>query len=93
VRYWHADPFWTFTFRPIWITEVRPVRPRTAPIRDEVELVYRDAELTYVVIFPELAETAGDMRLIIPEIGVREVEGGEATLELELVFEQILEGR
>jgi hypothetical protein len=93
VRYWHADPFWTFALRPIWITEVRPVRPRTVPMRDEVELVYRDAQLTYVVIFPELAETARDMRLIIPEISVRGVEGGETTLEFELIFEQILDGR
>jgi hypothetical protein len=93
VRYWHADPFWTFGFRPIWITEVRAVRPQTPPVRDEVELVYSDAKRTYVVIFPELAETARNVRLIIPEIAVREVEGGQATLEFELIFEQIMEGR
>jgi hypothetical protein len=52
VRYWHADPFWTFGFRPIWITEVMPARPRPVPVRDEVEMIYDGARLTYVLIFP-----------------------------------------
>ena len=92
LRYWRPDPFWTLGFGPIWITEVhpRPVR-HPAPPRDELELVYSDAELTYVVVFPELSAMARDVRLIVPEIGVRTAEGGEETLEFELVFEQIHE--
>lgn len=93
LRYWRPDPFWTFGFGPIWITEVhaRPVRPAPPPVRDKVELVYSDAELTYVVVFPELSRMARDLRLIVPEIGLRSAEGGEETLEFELVFEQICE--
>jgi hypothetical protein len=93
LRYWRPDPFWTFGFGPVWIMEVRPrpVRTQPAPVRDKLELVYGDAKLTYVVIFPELDRAARDMRLIIPEVGVRSAEGGEETLEFELVFEQIYE--
>lgn len=91
LRYWRPHPFWTFGFGPVWITEVRPgaARMPAAPVRDELEVIYGDAKLTYVVIFPELDRAARDMRLIIPEIGVRISEGGEETLEFDLVFEQI----
>jgi hypothetical protein len=93
LRYWRPDPFWTLGFGPIWITEVRPrpVRARPAPIADELEVVYHDAKLTYVVVFPEVESTVRDMRLIVPGVGFRSAEGGEDTLEFELVFEQILE--
>jgi hypothetical protein len=92
VRYWRPDPSWTFGLGPVWITEVRPrsERPQVAPAVDRTELVYGHAKVTYVVVFPELDRMARDMRLIIPEIGVSAVEGGEETLEFELVFEQIV---
>jgi hypothetical protein len=56
-----------------------------------LEVVYHDAKLTYVVVFPEVESTVRDMRLIVPGVGFRSAEGGEDTLEFELVFEQILE--
>jgi hypothetical protein len=93
LRYWHPDPFWTFGFGPVWITEVGPppVRAPPPPPRDKLEVVYGDAKLTYVVIFAELDRSARAMRLIIPEVGVRLAEGGEEAVDFELGFEQIYE--
>lgn len=93
LRYWRPVPFWTLGVGPVWIMEVRPrpVQVRPVPVRDKLELIYSDAKLTYVVIFPELDRAARAMRLIVPEIGVRSAEGGEETLEFELVFAQIYE--
>jgi hypothetical protein len=94
-RYWAFDPFWTFGFGPVWVTEVWPRRtpPRVeAPVRDKLEFVYPGARLTYVVIFPELGGAVRDMRLIVPEVEITLEEGGARALDFELVFEQIFEG-
>ena len=92
MRYWYPAPYWT-GYGPVWITEVWPHAAHAPPasVRDKREFVYGGARLTYVVIFPELDQAASDMRLIVPDIGVRAVEGGEQTLEFELVFMQIQE--
>jgi hypothetical protein len=94
IRYWAHDPFWTFGFGPVWITEVRPRRPvdrSRVPVSDKLEFVYSDAKLTYVVVFPEIETAVRDMRLIVPGVEISWPEGGVSTLEFELVFEQILE--
>jgi hypothetical protein len=93
LRYWHYDPFWTFGFGPIWITEVRPRTVRREPMgtSGKLEFVYEGAKVTYVVVFPEIDRTARDLRLIIPDVGMSTQEGGEEWLVFELIFEQILE--
>jgi hypothetical protein len=94
-RYWSFDPFWTFGFGPVWVTEVFPRRspPRVEPpMRDRLEFVYPGARLTYVVVFPELGGAVRDMRLIVPEVEITWAEGGVRALDFDLVFEQILEG-
>jgi hypothetical protein len=93
IRYWAYDPFWTFGFGPVWVTEVRPRRaPRVEPPqRDRLEFVYPGARLTYVVVFPELGRAVRDMRLIVPGVEIAMEEGGTQALDFELVFEQIVE--
>ena len=61
------------------------------PVPDKLELIYSSARLTYVVVFPEVDPGAGDLRLIIPDVGVRAGEGGERSLEFDAVFTQIPE--
>ena len=93
-RYWHLDPFWALGVGPVWVMEVGPPPPmvrRTRPPPERRELVYHDARLTYVVVFPEIDRTSRDLRLIVPGVGVPDAEGGERLLEFELVFEQIPE--
>lgn len=93
-RYWHLDPFWALGVGPVWVMEVGPPQPavrRTRPAPERRELLYHDARLTYVVVFPEIDRTSRDLRLIVPGVGVPDAEGGERLLEFELVFEQILE--
>jgi hypothetical protein len=95
IRYWAHDPFFTFGFGPVWVTEVWPRRTPARvepPVRDRLELVYPGARLTYVVIFPELGGAVRDMRLIVPEVGITQAEGSARALDFELVFEQIFEG-
>ncbi len=94
LRYWHHDPHWAFGMGPVWIMEVGPPRPmvrREARSPERRELVYHDARLTYVLVFPEIDRTARDLRLIVPDVGIPDAEGGQRLLEFELVFEQILE--
>lgn len=93
LRYWRPDPFWALGVWPIWITEVRPrpVRVRAEPVPDRLEFVYRDAKLTYVVVFPEIDAMARSLRLIIPDVGPRADEGREEAIDFELVFEQMHE--
>jgi hypothetical protein len=94
IRYWTYDPFWTFGFGPVWVTEVwtRRAAPRREPMMsDKLEYVYPDARLTYVVVFPELGAAVRDMRLVVPEVETTEEEGGFRALDFELVFEQIVE--
>ncbi len=94
LRYWHYDPFWVLGAGPVWIMEVAPRPPlqRQLPaVHDKREFVYRDARLTFVVVFPEIDRASRDLRLIVPGVGVRATEGAEQSLEFELVFEQILD--
>ncbi len=93
VRYWHYDPFWSLGVGPIWITEIRRPRPRPAEEKDDaIELVYRDARLTFTVVFPELDSAApGPMRLIVPELDVDPGDEGAEALEFEFVFEHVPE--
>jgi hypothetical protein len=96
IRYWSHDPFWTFGFGPVWITEILPrrtVQRAPAPVSDKLEFVYSDAKLTYVVVFPEIGTAVRDMRLVIPGVEISSAEGGVSTLEFELVFEQIVEAQ
>jgi hypothetical protein len=94
LRYWRHDPFWTFGVGPVWIMEVEPRPPlvrREAPAPERREFVYRDARLTYVVVFPEIDRASRNLRLIVPGVGARGAEGTEQVLEFELVFEQIVD--
>lgn len=93
IRYWHYDPFWSIGVTPVWVREIRPARPPRAsaaldPEREET--IYRDARLTYVVVFPELGREARDVRLIVPGVRLRSDEEPERSLSFELVFRQIV---
>lgn len=93
-RYWHIDPFWALGVGPVWIMDVGPAPPAvrsSRPVPERRELVYHDARLTYVVVFPEIDRTSRDLRLIVPGVGVPDAEGGERLLDFELVFDQIVE--
>lgn len=87
--YWRRDPFWPYGVGPVWIMEVgprRPIRPEARPAQDKREFIYSAARLTYVVVFPQIDPTAGDLRLIIPDVGMQAAEGAERSLEFDFVF-------
>jgi hypothetical protein len=93
-RYWQYDPFWTLGIGPVWIHEVYTApRSRTAPSgpSEREEVIYADAKLTWVVVFPELERTVRDVRLIVPDIRLRDEE--ERSLDFEMTFRQIIEAR
>jgi hypothetical protein len=94
VHPWRYDPFWVMGPGPVWIMDVRPrpVIPRRAPLDPErEEIVYRDAKITYVVVFPQLDRTVRDVRLIVPGVSIRSDEERGPTLDFELLFRQIVE--
>jgi hypothetical protein len=92
-RYWYYDPFWTLGVGPVWIHEVYVVpraEPPPTPTPGKEEVIYRDAKLTYVVVFPELERTVRDVRLIVPGIELRG-EGDPEVIDFEMTFRQIIE--
>ena len=94
IRPWHFDPFWTMGFGPVWIYEIRAPRPPrrvAAPRLDQEEVIYRDARLTYVVVFPELARSVRELRLVIPGIRILDEEDEVRALDFEMIFEQLVE--
>jgi len=94
VRPWRYDPFWVMGPGPVWIVDVRPrpmIPQRPSPDPQREEIVYRDAKITYVVVFPQLDRMVRDVRLIVPGVTVRADEEPGPTLDFELVFRQIVE--
>ncbi|MDH3223428.1 MAG: hypothetical protein OEO23_06905, partial [Gemmatimonadota bacterium] len=95
IRPWHFDPFWTLGIGPVWIHEIR--RPRRVSPRLEVrsldreEVIYEGANLTYVVVFPELRRTVRELRLIVPAVELLSDEGTVEALDFELIFDQWVE--
>lgn len=96
LRYWHYDPFWTLGVGPIWIREIGPPRAIGEPTAydpEREEIIYRDAQITYVVVFPQVERLAKNLRLIVPGVRVSTETQQDQALEFEMVFEQILDAR
>ena len=90
-----TTPFRRLGPHSLWINEFRSTRATGQGLTgalDKIEVVYSDARLTYVLVFPEVKPALGGMRLIVPEVDIPpDAEVGEL-LEFELIFEQIIEG-